>query len=301
MSKNIVTKKVLKAKFKDNFLSTLGVDVEVYVLEDGKAMIRQTNLTAFLGLKSEGGSALNRMINGKIIGSFIDNELRKKLDFPFTFCLPDSAKEVKGYDATVLIDLCNVIKKVNDQDKLVTRQEPLYINANIIVDASAKYGIYRLIYDLVGYNPNKEEAIKLYSQFLRDEARQYEKEFPEEYYKQFYRLYGINYEQRKLEKKNHPLFFAGLTREYVYQPLASSKGYILEMLDEKNPIVQFKNTKGRRFRFHQFLEEIHGIQLLRQHIWQLVGVMKNSPNKERFKQNFQQVFGKQDYFDFEDI
>jgi hypothetical protein len=286
------------AKYKDNLKETLGIDVDVYVLDGGKALIRQNALTSSLGLQSKGGSALNRMITGKVIGSLIDDELQNKLDNPFIFKLPDSVKEAKGYDATILIDLCNVIKKAKNLNLLTTNQESLYQRAIIITDASAKYGIYRLIYDLVGYNPSREEAIKLYSQFLRDEARQYEKEFPDEFYKEFYRLYGINYEQRKLEKKNHPLFFAGLTREYVYQPLAHSKGYILEILDEKNPIVQFKNTKGRKFRFHEFLDETHGIQLLRQHIWKLIGMMIQSPTKEHFKQGFQKAFGKQNSFDF---
>ena len=85
----------------------------------------------------------------------------------------------------------------------------------------------------------------------------------------------------------HPQFFAGFIRKYVYTPLADSKGAILEMLDEKNPIV----SKGKRkYKMFQFLSEIIGLPAFRAHLWQVVGILGSSRTKAEFDRSFNRVF-----------
>jgi hypothetical protein len=61
--------------------------------------------------------------------------------------------------------------------------------------------------------------------FVRDEAREYEKEFPNQLYREWYRLYRLPEPQR-----NKPWKFMHLTLDQVYKPLAKSSGRILELV-----------------------------------------------------------------------
>ena len=91
-------------------------------------------------------------------------------------------RELCGYDATSLIDLCNAIKKAHNIGLLNARQENLYKNATLITDATAKYRIYRFIYDLCGFTLTKDEAIKLLQRFILEGAKKYETTFTESFY-----------------------------------------------------------------------------------------------------------------------
>ena len=56
---------------KSNFLDTLGIDVDCYVFNDGKAIVYQKSMATALGLKSEGGSALKRILSRESLCEFI--------------------------------------------------------------------------------------------------------------------------------------------------------------------------------------------------------------------------------------
>jgi hypothetical protein len=78
--------------------------------------------------------------------------------------------------------------------------------ARIITSASAKNGIRQLVYALAGYNPTAEEVIAAFKLYVREEARDYEKEFPDQLYAEWYRLYKLPKPQ-----KNKPWKFKHLT------------------------------------------------------------------------------------------
>ena len=56
------------------------------------------------------------------------------------------------------------------------------VQARIILNASAKAGIKGLVYALAGYDATREEIITAFKLFVREEAREYEKEFPDQLY-----------------------------------------------------------------------------------------------------------------------
>jgi len=102
---------------------------------------------------------------------------------------------------------------------------------------------------------------------------------------------------------NHPQFFAGVTRKYIYSPLAHSNGAILEMLEEKNPVVYA--TGGRKYKMFQFLSDVVGLPALRAMIWQFIGIGNASRSKDSFDKAFNRAFPSPGYQfglfdDFED-
>jgi hypothetical protein len=89
---------------------------------------------------------------------------------------------------------------------------------------SAKAGIKGLVYALTGYDATREEIITAFKMFVREEAREYEKEFPDQLYEEWYRLYEIAKPIR-----NKPWKFKQLTVAQVYHPLAKSSGKVYQL------------------------------------------------------------------------
>ncbi|MDX2263550.1 MAG: P63C domain-containing protein [Hyphomicrobiales bacterium] len=283
-----------KATHKGTFIEDFGVDVDCYVLDDEQktAVISQRGMGAALGL-GEGGSRLPAFIKGEKIVPFIGRELGEKLENPLVFqWSPAGANQpppsvVNGYDVTILIDLCKAIIKADEEGKLLKRQEHIAKQAQIIVNASAKSGIKHLVYALSGYDATREEIIRAFKFYVQQEARDYEREFPNQLYREWYRLYELPEPER-----NKPWKFKHLTVNHVYWPLAKSNGKILELTK-----VQKAESGERHRRLHQFLSEV-GVKALRQHLGRLLGIAEMSDHREQYERSVQRIFGEQKEFEF---
>ena len=84
------------------------------------------------------------------------------------------------------------------------------------------------------------------------------------------------------------MLICGFIRNYIYEPLANSNGAILEMLDEKNPVVYVNG--GRRYKMFNFLSDVIGMPKLKAHLWQVVGIRNSVRNKAQFEKNFRNAF-----------
>jgi hypothetical protein len=222
----------------------------------------------------------------KGIGSVITEEMHEKIDNPIIF-KPLGGDPAHGYEGTFVIDVCDMIWEAHKQGKLAPSQRFLAVQAEIIVRSSAKVGIIALIDEATGYikDKRKEEYRELFNEFIRQECREWEREFPEQFFDIIYRLYNL---RRSRVKTHHPQFFGKFIRKYVYAPLANSNGAILEMLDGKNPVVYVNG--GRKYTMHQFLTDTLGLPALRAHIWQLVGIGNTTRSKEAFERAFKMGF-----------
>jgi P63C domain len=277
-----------RATHKGNFKNDFGIDVDCYVLDDEQktAVISQRGMGATLGF-SEGGSRLPTFVKGERISGYVGRELAEKLENPIIFQSQAVGAGTPytithGYDVTILIDLCKAIIRADDDGKLHPRQGHIAKQARVILSASAKFGIKHLVYSLAGYEPTREEAIRAFKQYVQEEAREYEKEFPEQLYREWYRLYQLPQPER-----NKPWKFAHLTIQQVYQPLAHSSGRILELMR-----VQKATKAERHTRLHQFLSAI-GVKALRTHLGQLLGIAQISDDREGYERNVRKVFGNQ--------
>jgi hypothetical protein len=152
----------------------------------------------------------------------------------------------------------------------------------VILGASAKSGIKHLVYSLAGFEPTREEVIRAFKFYVQEEAREYEKEFPERLHREWYRLYELPKPQR-----NKPWKFAHLTIKQVYEPLARSSGRLLELMRLKKA-----NSAQRHARLHQFLSAV-GVKALRTHLGQLQGIAQISEDRDQYEKNVKKVFGAQ--------
>jgi len=187
-----------------------------------------------------------------------------------------------GYEATTLIEVCDALIQARNDDLLEKSQYFLAVQAEIIIRSAAKLGIIALVDAATGYieDIKKEEYLKLWQEFVQQEFRQCDQEFPNQYADMIYKIYGLKRKNPKSFK--HPQFFGWFTRKYIYHPLANSRGAILDLLDEANPIVYAGGT--RKFKLHQFLTEQVGLPALRQHLWQTIGIGNSSRDKQEVRE-----------------
>lgn len=276
-----------KATHSGNFKEQFGIDVDCYVLDDpGKtAVISQRGMGAALGMGIS-GSRLPRFVNGRVMANYVGPELRQKLEKPIVFQAftggPNSPppSKVYGYDVTILVDICKAVVAAETDNKAVNPS--VTKQAHIILSASAKAGIKGLVYALAGYDPTREEVIEAFKYYVREEAREYEKEFPDQLYEEWYRLYEL-----PKPEKNKPWKFKHLTVDQVYHPLARSHGKVYELTQAQ------RTSSGERWRkLHQFLSEV-GVKALRTHLGQLLGIARISRTQEEYEAYVNQLFGDQ--------
>ena len=283
-----------EATHKGNFKEEFGIDVDCYVLNDENktAVISQRGMGKTLGL-GDSGAALPSFVNGKTMSKAVGAELLERISKPLIFkdatvgAGLSQPRPVNGYDVTILIDICKAIVKAESEGKLLSSQSKIAKQAHIILNASAKAGIQGLVYALAGYDRSREEIITAFKLYVREEAREYEKEFPDQLYEQWYRLYKLPKPER-----NKPWKFKHLTISHVYIPLAKSNGKIHELT------VAQKAASGERWKkLHQFLADV-GVKALRTHLGQLLGIAQISKNQEEYEKHVRNVFGDQKQFDF---
>jgi hypothetical protein len=241
---------------------------------------------AALGL-GEGGSRIPRLISNPRIAPYVGPELKEKLENPLIFQgqpagLNIPPQKIYGYDVTMLIDVCKAVIAAEADGKLMDRQRNIARQAHVILNASAKAGIKGLVYALAGYDATREEVVAAFKFYVREEAREYEKEFPDQLYGEWYRIYQLPKPER-----NKPWKFKHLTVDQVYRPLARSNGKILKLTQSARASSETSYKK-----LHQFLSEI-GVKALRMHLGQLLGIARLSANREEYERNFKKIFGDQ--------
>lgn len=277
-----------KASHKGSFEEHFGTNVECYVLNDEQktAVISQRGMAEAIGLSSR-GNAIPRLLGTRAMADAVGAEVRQKFQNPLKFQWGTGGAgqpptTIHGYDATLLIDLCKAVIAAQAAGKLQIRHAKIARQAHIIVSASAKLGIKQLVYALSGYDSTKEEIITAFKFYVRDEAREYEKEFPDQLYEQWYRLYQLPKPER-----NKPWKFKHLTIDQVYKPLARSSGKILDLTR------LLRGQSGTRHKkLHQFLSEI-GVKTLRTHLGQLLGIAQVSKDRTEYENHVENIFGDQ--------
>jgi len=292
-----MTEKQLPIATHDGTLELGNQKISCAVLDNGSRVLIERSVAIAIGRrgggthwqkKKEAAPILPEYISAKYLEPYISGVLKEKLLAPIKY-VNKSGEEVIGINATLLPEICDVWLKARDAGILKEGQIDSAKKADILIRALATIGITALVDEATGYikDKKKSEYIDLFKQFVANEAKEWQKEFPEPFFDMVYKIYG---KTRTTSKGQHPQYFGYFIRKYVYQPLAGSDGVILEMLEEKNPKVITKSgTKIRKKKLFQFLEDI-GTDTLRRHIWRLIGIGDASESKAEFERKFAKVF-----------
>lgn len=264
---------------------TLGdIVIPCAVLENGVRVISENGVNGTLG--STGGKSLKLrdsanfehgplplFLASKALHPFITKVFEVEDLQPITYI--DGDKENVGYPAHILPKVCEVWLKAKDAGVLQKSQIPKAIKADIMMRALAHIGITSLVDEATGYQEAREKnaLAKIFEAFIDNELQDWIKTFPDDYYKELFRLYGMKYPPDN-GKVKRPGFFGHVTNKVIYKKLAP------EILPELKKRAKKLGNKGTRL--HQTLTPEKGHPDLLKLVSSVTTIMKLSETKEEF-------------------
>lgn len=238
------------------------LEIPCYVLDDGTRVFSGRGIQKAIGANvNTSGGWLSKFIKSDAVSSNLMPGIIDKLNTPIVFnrnTSGGSQSDTYGYEATLLIDLCDAIIKAFEA-RLLTN-ETYYNNANIIIRAVAKVGIIALVDEATGYNKEKtrakNELQKFLDKFLSEEAARWIKVFDDSFFEDLYKMHNWTWTQTS----KRPGIVGKWINDIVYERIAP---LVLAELDKKNP----KNENGNRSKkHHQYLSREVGLPKLKQHL-----------------------------------
>lgn len=269
-----MTEDLLKATHSGK-LEIGNVSIPCFVLENGTRVISGRSLTASIGMKGRGQGAA-RIPTHKSLKTNINNQLAMAIKNPLKF-KGIGGRTTSGYEATVLQELCDAILTARDEGELKTEQDFRYAKqADILIRSFAKVGIIALVDEATGYQEVRDRLAlqKILDKYITDEWAKWTKTFPDDYYRELFRLKNTPYPPVSMKR---PQYVGHWTNDIVYSRLAPG---VLSELKIKNP----RSPAGhRKRRFHQYLTRDIGHPTLKEHLSNVVFLMKGCTKWDDFK------------------
>ncbi|QKY70200.1 P63C domain-containing protein [Lentibacillus sp. CBA3610] len=242
-------------------------ELPCYVLDNGQRIFRFSNLTKALRGKEHG--KFGNYLAASNIQKYLPERLTP-LNDKNNDRVPQGAVEFmlngkveKGYNSEDFMDVCTAFIEANNKEDLSNAQKDIVINAQQYILACAKVGITALIDEATGYqNLREENALQLKLKFfLADQLRDWEKTFPDELWRQFGRL--TNWEGNI---HSRPRYWGKLVNEFIYDCIDED---LAKYLRDNKPMMP------SHVKYHQWLNENHGVRALTEHIWQIIGMARS--------------------------
>jgi P63C domain-containing protein len=250
------------------------VTLECHVLNDGRRVLASGGVVRALRGTDSKPASLSRYLAA--LPTYDPGMLDGRM---IRFRIPSNPTVAQGYEAKLLIEICDLYLDARDKDLLKANQKPLAKMAEIIVRACAKVGIEALVDEATGYQQVRERRalqIKLQA-FIAEEMQEWVKTFPEEFWQELARLEGIRY-----TPKNRPLRWGKYVMRFVYDSIDPDLG---KKLREINPSPQHRRNH------HQWLREF-GRDRLHQQLGGTIAIMKSCKDMDEFRRRFASVFGR---------
>ena len=257
------------------------------VLEDGTRLITQRGFASAMGgakpssITRRGAGNLPAIMNAGNLKPFIDNELEVTAT-PVDFKTMKGSRAL-GIHALAIPKMCKVWMRADKAGKLTQRQKHYAVRAEILVHGFAELGILALIDEATGYQEVRDRHAlqEILDQFLSHEFAAWAKTFPDEFYRQIFRL--RNWKWMGMSK-NRPQCVASYTKDIIYARLAPG---ILKELQIRNPVGDNGRRKGKHF---QLLTGDVGHPALTQHLHAAIGLMRVSDSWDEFKRMIDRAF-----------
>lgn len=264
---------------------TIGeIQIPCAVLSDGTRVFSERGLRGVLGPAGGNSYALKKAAadRGADLPVFLaQNQLTPYINeiFGMAPIVPIKYKSgriiMHGYSAELLPKICDVWLKARENGALQKRQLSVAARAEILMRGLAHIGVIALIDEATGYQEvrDRQALQKILEEFIAKELQPWVKTFPDEYYEHMFRLKGWSY---KPADTSRPGVVGKYTNNLVYERLAPG------ILEELKKLTE-KNEKGKRkHKFFQKLTPETGHPKLKEHISNIIVLMKVSVEWESF-------------------
>lgn len=221
----------------------------------------------------------------KNLKDHIPNDLAAVVKQPILYRTGRGDPLAHGMDATLLPRVCDVWIEADEKGDLSTPQKTTAEGARILLRGLANVGIVGLVDEATGYQEVRDRMAlqAILDAYLGKELAAWAKRFPDEFYKEMFRLRG--WQWLSLRGKR-PGIVGIYTNDLVYERLAPG---ILEELEERNPKDEHGHRRGKH---HQWLTEDVGHPALAQHLHAVIGLMRASSGWEQFYRMLNWAFPK---------
>lgn len=275
----------------DRPLRLLENEIPCYVLSDGTRVLTQQGFLLALGRSrtAKGGTGASggvdnapAFLSANNLRSLISEELVASTR-AIEFRLPSGGKAF-GYAAELLPKVCNVYLRARDERLLLPSQIRMAEQADMLVRGLAETGIVALVDEATGYQEVRaRDALQAYlDRFLRKELAAWVKTFPDEFFREMFRLKGWAWKG----SSRRPGVVGYYINDLIYDRLGPG---VLEELQRKNP----SDGHGRRKSRHtQWLTEDIGHPALAQHMYATIGLMRAHNDWKSFQAFFKRAFPK---------
>ncbi len=242
-------------------LPIAGFELQCAVLNDETRVLSATSVFKAFG-RSRKGANSRLEIDGTNIPPFLASKNLK--DYITTDIIKRTAlieyrdgESIKsGYDAEILVDMCDIYLQARRNKVLTESQQKLAVQAEILQSAFARVGIAALIDEATGYQKVRtNDALRLLlARYIAEGLRKWIKTFHDSFFFQLDRLYG----NAKTTSRSRPQYYGGFINKYIYEPLEN--GYVKAELNRLN----INDDGKRKARFHQWLTNDGRDALIRQ-------------------------------------
>ncbi|WP_294297948.1 P63C domain-containing protein [uncultured Chryseobacterium sp.] len=259
------------------------VEIPAYVLNNGMRVFSQNGIQKAIGYTGTSGDWLPNFINRKYLqtekSAGLLDIISKRVEFN-RLGSGGSVSTTYGYDATILIDLCDAIIEAKNAGTLTDRNLIYAERAEIIIRSVAKVGIVALVDEATGYQYDREkDALQIILKaYINKELLKWQKMFPDLFYYEIFRLKKWDFTVSGINKR--PGVIGKWTNKLIYQQLPPG---VLEELKSKTPKSQEGNYTAR---FFQSLTPDIGHPQLTAQIYKVIGIMEISSNWEEFTNHF---------------
>ena len=264
------------------------IEIGCYVLEYETRVLSQRGMAKGLGMSSR-GDRLPLFLGSNAIKPFIPNKLMAGIEKPIEFQPPGGGRTAYGYPAPLLVELCNAVLSARDAGVLKKQQSHIAERCDVLIRGLATVGIIALVDEATGYQElrNRNALNKFLEKYLLAERAKWAKRFPDEFYREIFRLRGWPWQGMKV---NRPQVVAHYTNDVVWDRLAPGVRKELERLNPKTEMGT------RRARHHQWLNDEIGHPALQIHINGVIVLMKSviqaKGGWDEFRRRLQRVFPK---------
>lgn len=278
----------------EGVLELNNINIECFVLEDGTRVLSGREMQRALSMvddvegKETSGTRLNRYLSQKSLKPFLYKG-KEEGHFEPIECY-QGEKKINGYEATVLIDICDSFLQARKEINLSARQTIIADQCEILVRSFAKVGLIALIDEATGYQYDREkkELQTILKALVSDEILEYQQQFQLSFYREIFRLWDIPFTPKNIKRK--PQFIGHLTNKYIYSNLP--KGiFVLDKLKSKTP----KTDKGNyKYRLHQSLTEDKGREALKKVLYSVEALASISKDKKDFDRLMNEKYGQKE-------
>jgi hypothetical protein len=275
-------------------LKIKNIELPCGVLEDGTRILSTRGINRALGStttgtpkgEKTGARQLPYILASDTLKPFLNNELLARLMFPREYRPMHGGRTAYGHEATLLPEMCDVILDASNAGAISEKRHGNIIRtAGLLVRGFARVGIIALIDEATGYQDDraKDELTRILEAYVDEEFKPYVSKFPNEFFKQIFRLHGWEY---KPGTTLRPLAVGKFIKKYIYEPLPPN---VLPKLEELNP----KNDKWQRKHKHfQFLTDEVGEPHIDRQLAAITTLMRISDTLNEFDDHFRKAFAK---------